>query len=106
MFSALSTLAPSEVDVQDPLVAAQLAEAALREYLALVEDGHGDVEPTHEFHVVLDDDHAQMLSERPEQLRSAGSLLAAHARRRLVEEHHAWLRREHHPDLEPLLLAV
>src|SRR5205823_8106175 len=64
------------------------------------------VEPANELHVVLDHDHAQVLRKGGEELGGARGLLAAHARGWLVEEYYARLRREHHPDLEPLLLAV
>ena len=97
---------PPEVDLEDPRVALDLLHRPLAEDRALVEHGHLAGDLPDELHVVLDDQHRSVGRDRLEQLAGARRLLVGHAGHRLVHEQQLRILRDHHPDLEPLLLAV
>src|SRR5205807_5015402 len=106
MPSASSTPAGPQIDIADGRVVANLVHAALRQDGAPVEHGDGGRELADEVHVVLDDDDGRPPVDLAHEAGRPPRLGAGHPRRRLVQEDELRLRRQHHPDLDPLPVAV
>src|SRR3989441_2230802 len=107
LMDSIGRLAPaSEIDLEDARIALDLLYRALAEHRPLMEhrDLAGDL--PHEFHVVLDDEDRPVGGDRLEQLPRPRGLLVGHAGDRLVHQQELRILRDHHTDLEPLLLAV
>ena len=62
--------------------------------------------PEHEVHVVLDEQHRDVLRQVVDRGEQLGALVARHAGGRLVEQQHLGLGRERERDFEQPLLAV
>src|SRR5207253_1605854 len=99
-------LFPSEIDLRDLQVVLDLPHRSLGELLALMEDGDLVRDLADEAHVVLDHHDRARARDLLDQLRGRVRLVAGHPGGWLVEQHEPRLRGHHHPDLEPLLLAV
>src|SRR2546426_11474548 len=97
---------PPEVDLEDARVALPLLDRPLAEDGPLVEDRHLAGDLPDELHVVLDDEHRPVGGDRLQQRARPRRFLVGHTRDRLVHEEQVGILRDHHPDLEPLLLAV
>src|SRR5712692_7511032 len=97
---------PPEIDLEDARIALDLLHRPLAEDRPQVQDRHLASNLPDELHVVLDDEDRPVGGDRLEQPAGPRSLLVGHARDRLVHEEQLGILRDHHPDLEPLLLAV
>ncbi len=89
-----------------PAGLADLLGGPLADDATLVQDNDRVRQAAHEVDVVLDDQHRRRTDGGSQDLLRPGALLAAHTRRRLVQEQEAGLLAERHRDLQPLLLAV
>src|SRR5256886_13532107 len=96
----------SQIDLEHARITLYLLHRALAQDRTLVEDRHLGAELADEFHVVLDDQDGAVARDAEEQLGGARGLFVRHARHRLVDEEELGILRHHHPDLQPLLLAV
>src|SRR5262245_17843063 len=73
---------------------------------AVNENGDAISQRKDRFHVVLDQQDRHFALELAQRLDHARALLRPHPGRRLVEQEHAWGRRERHGNLELAVLAV
>src|SRR5206468_11264572 len=107
LMDSISRLAPPpEIDLEDARIALDLLHRPLAENRSLVQDCHLASDLPDERHVVLDDEDRPIGGDRLEQRAGPRSLLVGHARDRFVHEEQLGILRDHHADLEPLLLAV
>src|SRR5438067_339772 len=95
---------PSQIDLEDARVALDLLDRPLAQHGPLMEHRHLTRDLPHELHVVLDDEHRPVRGDRLEQRAGPLRLLVGHAGNRLVDQQELRILRDHHPDLEPLLL--
>src|SRR2546425_2316974 len=96
----------SQINLEHARITLYLLHRALAQDRTLVEYRHLGAELADEFHVVLDDQDGAVARDAEEQLGGARGLSVRQARPRLVDEEERGILRHHHPDLQPLLLAV
>src|SRR5437660_2420997 len=96
----------SQINLEHARITLYLLHRALAQVRTLVEHRHLGAELADELHVVLDDEDGAVARDAEEQIGGARGLFVRHARHRLVDEEELGILRHHHPDLQPLLLAV
>src|SRR5262245_40772953 len=101
-----SAMAASEVKFLHLVVGLDLLRPALLEDAAVVQHGHALDHAQRHVHVVLNDDEADVLRHRGEDLDQLGALLGREAGGRLVEQDEAGRAGQRQGDLELALLAV
>src|SRR5258706_16029265 len=95
-----------QVDVSNTGIRANVGDASFDQDAALDKDGDALGEAEYEVHVVLDDEHGDILGQAFQQLEQALALGRRHAGDRLVEKQNLRLERQRQRDLDLAALTV